>query len=94
MLDRALRMKESFDIVGRDILIGGKKKIRLYFIDGFCKDELMERVMAYLMQIKEKEFSAQKQPEALPMLSSPTLKPTLQVSRRISSNTFFRAVSE
>lgn len=60
MLDSKLRLKESFDIVGRDILVGGKKRIRLYFIDGFCKDELMERVMAYLMQIKEKEFLSKK----------------------------------
>lgn len=60
MLDTTLRMSASFDMVGRDILIGGKKHIRLYFIDGFCKDELMERVMAYLMRITEKEYSAQK----------------------------------
>lgn len=60
MLDTTLRMSASFDMVGRDILIGGKRHIRLYFIDGFCKDELMERVMAYLMRITEKEYSAQK----------------------------------
>ena len=60
MLDSELRLKESFDIVGRDILVGNQKRIRLYFIDGFCKDELMERVMAYLMQIKEKEFISKK----------------------------------
>lgn len=60
MLDSELRMSESFDLVGRDILIGGKKHLRLYFIDGFCKDELMERVMAYLMRISEKEYSSQK----------------------------------
>ena len=60
MLDTTLRMAASFDMVGRDILISGKKHIRLYFIDGFCKDELMERVMAYLMRITEKEYSAAK----------------------------------
>ena len=60
MLDAELRMSESFDLVGRDILIGGKKHLRLYFIDGFCKDELMERVMAYLMRISEKEYSSRK----------------------------------
>lgn len=60
MLDSKLRMSESFDLVGRDIFVGGKKRIRLYFIDGFCKDELMERVMAYLMKISEKEYSTKK----------------------------------
>lgn len=60
MLDTEMRMSASYDLVGRDILIGGKKRIRLYFVDGFCKDELMERVMAYLMKITEKEYSAQK----------------------------------
>ncbi len=59
MLETKMRMSASFDLVGRDIIIG-KKRIRLYFIDGFCKDELMERVMAYLMKITEKEYSLKK----------------------------------
>ncbi len=57
MLDNALRLNESFDIVGRDIKID-KRNAKLYFIDGFCKDDLMEKVMAYFMKAKEKEISA------------------------------------
>ena len=60
MLDNELRMSASYDLVGRDIFIGGKKRARLYFVDGFCKDELMERVMAYLMKISEKDYTDKK----------------------------------
>lgn len=60
MLDTEMRMSASYDLVGRDILIDNKKRARLYFIDGFCKDELMERVMAYIMKISEKEYSSKK----------------------------------
>ena len=57
MLDRDLRLNASFDIVGRDIKID-KHNARLYFVDGFCKDDLMEKVMAYFMKATEKEISA------------------------------------
>jgi len=47
-LDSHLRIDASFDIVGRNILIGDKKA-KLYFIDGFIKDDIMERIMQFLM---------------------------------------------
>ena len=34
MLDEMLRIKESFDLVGRDLKID-KRNARLYFVDGF-----------------------------------------------------------
>ncbi len=57
MLDRDLRLNASFDLVGRDIKID-KRNAKLYFVDGFCKDDLMEKVMAYFMKATEKEISA------------------------------------
>ena len=47
-LDSHLRIDASFDIVGRNILIGDRKA-KLYFIDGFTKDDIMERIMQFLM---------------------------------------------
>ena len=55
MLDRDLRLNASFDIVGREIKID-KRNAKLYFIDGFCKDEILEKVMGFLMKADEKEI--------------------------------------
>ena len=52
-LDEDLRVKDSFDVVGREIKID-KRNAKLYFIDGFCKDETMAKTMAYFMKADEK----------------------------------------
>lgn len=48
LLDRALRVEANFDVIGRNLLIGGRQG-RLYFIDGFAKDEVMEKVLEFLL---------------------------------------------
>ncbi|MBQ8762998.1 MAG: hypothetical protein IJZ07_02705 [Clostridia bacterium] len=48
MLDNELRLKDSFDLVGRDLKID-KRNAKLYFVDGFCKDEIMVKIMTYFM---------------------------------------------
>lgn len=50
-----MRLSESFDLVGRDIVIDDANA-KLYFVDGFCKDEIMERIMAYFMQATRKDL--------------------------------------
>lgn len=55
MLDKELRLNESFDLVGRDLKID-KHNAKLYFVDGFCKDEIMVKIMAYFMNAQEKDF--------------------------------------
>ncbi len=55
MLDNELRLKESFDLVGRDLKID-KHNAKLYFVDGFCKDEIMVKIMSYFMNAEEKDF--------------------------------------
>ena len=37
-LTQELRVNENFDIVSREIVIGGKKAV-FFFIDGFCQTE-------------------------------------------------------
>ncbi len=52
MLDEELRIKESFDLVGRDLKID-KKNARLYFVDGFCKDGEMTKIITSFMAATE-----------------------------------------
>lgn len=55
LLDDALQINENFDIVGRNIITAGKKA-KLYFVDGFTKDMLMERIIQFLMTAKAQDI--------------------------------------
>ncbi len=46
LLDEALRIKDSFDLVARDLLVA-EKRVRLYFVDGMIKDESMVKMMQF-----------------------------------------------
>ncbi len=59
LLDSELRLSASFDVVGREIKIN-KRNAKLYFIDGFCKDEIMVKIMTYFMNAEEKEMNSLK----------------------------------
>lgn len=59
MLDNELRLKDSFDLVGRDLKID-KHNAKLYFVDGFCKDEIMVKIMSYFLKAEEKDFKSLK----------------------------------
>lgn len=54
-LDNLLRLSESFDLIGREIRIAEKKAV-LYFVDGFAKDDIMEKLMEYLMSLKPEDL--------------------------------------
>ncbi len=54
-LDEGLRVGCSFDVIGRDIRIA-EKAARLYFIDGFVKDEILEKLMEFMMGLAEGEL--------------------------------------
>ena len=51
-----LSIGKNFDILYRVIQIGGKQAC-FYLIDGFCKDELMEKILQYLIGLKEDEMA-------------------------------------
>ncbi len=55
-MEEALSVGKNFDILYRVIHIGGRQAC-FYFIDGFCKDELMEKMLQYLIGIEEKDMS-------------------------------------
>lgn len=51
-LDNALAVKDNFDVIGKTMIIGGKEA-RLYFIDGFIKDEIMQKIMEFFYKMDE-----------------------------------------
>ena len=55
ILDRELGVDKSFDVMRRDLSIGGKKAA-LYFIDGFAKDDIMLWIMKTLSRIEREEL--------------------------------------
>ena len=50
-LSERLKPDTNFDIVYRVINVGGKQAC-IYFIDGFCKDELMMKILQYFIGLK------------------------------------------
>ena len=56
-LNQRLAVNENFDVVYRVIKVGGRDAC-IYFIDGFCKDELMQKMLQYFMGLTEDEMPA------------------------------------
>lgn len=53
-LDAELIVDENFDIISRKISIGGKECC-IYFVDGFVKDEILEKLMEFFAHLKKEE---------------------------------------
>ena len=54
-LNNRLNTTTNFDVVTRRIEMGGKKAC-IYFIDGFCKDDVMQKMLQYFMELTEEEM--------------------------------------
>lgn len=54
-LDRKLATDRNFDVVTRTIEVGGREAA-LYFIDGFCKDDLLQKLLQYFMDMKPEDM--------------------------------------
>ena len=50
-MEEHMRPDASFDVVYRVIEVGGRQAC-IYFIDGFCKDELMMKILQYFISLK------------------------------------------
>lgn len=48
-LDQELRVDENFDIIKRDLLVQNKK-MSFYCVDGFVKDEVLEKMMEFILK--------------------------------------------
>lgn len=54
-LNETLAVNASFDIIYRVIQIGGKNAC-MYFIDGFCKDDLMQKMLQYFLSVTPEDM--------------------------------------
>ena len=55
-MNTVLPVAKSFDIIRRDLLIGGKASV-FYYIDGFVKDEAMLKIMDSFLSVTEQNMS-------------------------------------
>ncbi|MBQ9112318.1 MAG: spore germination protein [Clostridia bacterium] len=51
LVDRTLRVKDSFDVLRKDLKIGDGE-LTLFFIDGFTKDTVMQKLMMHFVSLK------------------------------------------
>lgn len=54
-LNEQLGVGTSFDVVYRVIQVGGRNAC-MYFIDGFCKDEMMQKMLQYFIGLTPEEL--------------------------------------
>ncbi len=54
-LDDTLHIERNFDLIGREMVIGGRRS-KMYFVDAFCKDEILEKMLEYLTRLEEKQI--------------------------------------
>ena len=54
MLDDAMRLDKSFDIVARNIK-SASRNVRIYFVDGLIKDEILVKLISDLFAVGDDE---------------------------------------
>lgn len=54
-LNQVLAVEKNFDVIYRVISIGGKEAC-MYLVDGFCKDDLIQKLLQYLMDQKAEDM--------------------------------------
>lgn len=57
LMKEHLPLDTSFDVIQREVIVGGKS-CYLFFIDGFIKDEVMERILSGFFQITNDDFKS------------------------------------
>ena len=55
MMNEKLSVDRNFDILQRDVLIGGKRT-HFYFIDGFVQEETIEKLVQFFYSLKESDI--------------------------------------
>lgn len=51
-LDKTLNMQRNYDVLSHSIQIGDKKAC-YFFIDGFCKDDILQKMTQFFVELKE-----------------------------------------
>ena len=55
LLDLRLHVNVNFDLLSREIKIG-ERRACYYCIDGFIKDEMMEKMLQYFIGLKKEDI--------------------------------------
>lgn len=55
-IDNEMRLNMNYDIIGRNIKTADKQ-VRIYFVDGLCKDEMAEKITSFLMKLTPDKLS-------------------------------------
>ncbi len=55
-LNDRMAVDKNFDVVYRVVNIGGKNAC-MYFVDGFCKDDLMQKLLQHFMSLTEEQMA-------------------------------------
>ncbi len=58
-LNQMLRIEKSYDVIAKPMMIANKRST-LYLVDGFVKDDVMEKIMEFLMSVKQEELDKAK----------------------------------
>lgn len=53
--NKRMALDQNFDLITRSIRIGDKRG-QFYFIDGMCKDEVMQKILEFFIEIKTDEI--------------------------------------
>ena len=54
-MNATLPIRESFDLIQRDLLIGGRVS-SFYYVNGFTSEETMLKIMDALLKVKEEDM--------------------------------------
>ncbi len=81
-----LRVDQSFDLLERHIVIGGRRAC-LFFVDAFTKDAVMEKVFEYVMSVSSEQMNDIADAHSFASLALPYVKVSYEtdVSKIITS---------
>ena len=51
-LDRLLRVEQSFDVLKKKLVLSDGE-LTLYFVDGFAKDTVLQKLMMHFLSLKK-----------------------------------------
>ena len=54
-LNQVLAVEQNFDVIYRVISFGGREAC-MYLVDGFCKDDLVQKLLQYFMDLSPEEM--------------------------------------
>lgn len=54
-IDSKIKPELSFDVIKRELVIGGRSAA-IYFIDGFIKDEIFEKILEFLFKVSPEQL--------------------------------------